>query len=294
MHYPKHPLTFSDQLALVQSRGLAVNDPARALRWLEQVSYYRLSAYFLPFKQGDQFSPGTEFNDVAGLYIFDRKLRLLVLDAIERVEVAVRTAVTYQISHAHGPFGHVDPANFKSHFDHPRLMQDIHTEASRAGETFVTHFRAKYTSEPHLPVWMATELLSFGMVSRMYKHLAPALKKPIAVPYGVPDWMFAGWIHALSYVRNVCAHHKRLWNRELGIRPTLPTRTRAPALAWAAGVPNNGRVYCILAILRHMLLVVSPQCHWKERLFALLDSHPSVPQASMGFPPDWKQQPLWR
>lgn len=294
MHYPKHPLTFSDQLGLIQQRGLLVDDPARALRWLEQVSYYRLSAYFLPFKHGNQFLPGAEFNEIAGLYIFDRKLRLLVLDAIERVEVAVRTAITYQISHAHGPFGHVDSANFAPRYDHRRLMHDINTEESRAGETFVSHFRAKYTDEAHLPVWMASELLSFGTVSLMYKHLAPALKKPIATPYGVPDWMFAGWIHALSYVRNVCAHHKRFWNRELGIRPSLPTRSGGPALAWAVGVPDTGRVYCILAILRHMLLVVSPQCHWKDRLFELLDSHPTVPQASMGFPANWKQQPLWQ
>ncbi|HEY4146253.1 Abi family protein [Pinirhizobacter sp.] len=109
MHYPKAALSFPNQLMQLQERGLRVANPDRAMHWLRRVSYYRLSAYFLPFKEGESFRPGTEFNDVAGLYIFDRKLRLLVLDAIERIEVALRTSITYEIGHAYGPFGHTDP-----------------------------------------------------------------------------------------------------------------------------------------------------------------------------------------
>ena len=77
MHYDKPALTFEEQLELLRQRGLEVADPERAIRWLRHVSYYRLSAYCLPFKEGEAFRPGTDFDDVAGLYIFDRKLRLL-------------------------------------------------------------------------------------------------------------------------------------------------------------------------------------------------------------------------
>lgn len=104
MNYSKQALSFPDQLAQLQRRGLTIVDQGRALQWLQRVSYYRLSAYFLPFKDSENFRPGTEFNDIAGLYIFDRKLRLLMLDAIERIEVALRTSVTYEIGHAYGPF----------------------------------------------------------------------------------------------------------------------------------------------------------------------------------------------
>lgn len=290
MRYSKRPLSYSDQLQLLQDRGLTIRDQARARRWLEKVSYYRLSAYFLPFKQADVFVPGTEFDDIAGLYIFDRKLRLLVLDAIERVEVAIRTAITYEISMRHGPFGHVDPANFAPRYRHSGLLRDIRTEESRAGETFVQHFRKKYTSEPELPVWMATELLSFGAISVMYSHMRPGLKSAIARPFGVPDSFFASWLHTLSYVRNVCAHHKRLWNREFAIRPSLPTYK----VAWAGTIPDAGRIYCTLAILRHLLLVISPGCHWKPRLEALLAQHPQVSRQAMGFDPNWQSQPLWK
>lgn len=290
MRYSKQPLSFAEQLQLMQERGLAITDPDRALRWLKKISYYRLSAYFLPFKDNGNFLPGTEFDDVAGLYIFDRKLRLLVLDAIERIEVEVRTAITYEIARAHGPFGHLDPANFDPQYRHVDLLRDIRIEEARAGETFVLHFRNKYTSEPDLPVWMATELLSLGAISLMYRYLSPAIKTAIARPYGVPDNFFAGWLHSLSYLRNVCAHHKRLWNREFGIRPRLPTRT----LAWAATIPDPGRIYCALSILRHLLLVLSPGCRWKERLEALLTQHPHVSRQAMGFDPNWKNLPLWR
>lgn len=290
MHYSKPALTFDEQLDLLRQRGLSIPDADRAMRWLVKVSYYRLSAYFLPFKDGDTFLAGTDFNDVAGLYIFDRKLRLLVLDAIERIEVAIRTAMTYEIAHAYGAFGHADPENFAPSFEHGRFMSELDVEETRAKETFASHFRQKYTSEPHLPVWMATELLSLGTVSKLYGALAPALKQRIAATYGVDEQFLRSWLHALNYLRNVCAHHKRLWNRQFAIRPRFPSRS----LAWPHHVPDNSRLYGMLVVLRHMLRVTSPGCRWRERLWELLDAHPTVPMDAMKIPPDWRSRGLWR
>lgn len=290
MRYAKPALTFDQQLDLLRQRGLTIPDAERAARWLQKVSYYRLSAYCLPFKNGDAFRAGTDFNDVAGLYIFDRKLRLLMLDAIERIEVAIRTAITYEIAHVYGAFGHTEPANFAPDFEHGRFIDELGVEERRARETFAGHFRTKYTSEPHLPVWMATELLSFGTVSKLYAALAPALKQKIAAEYGVDEKFLRSWLHALTYLRNVCAHHKRLWNRQFAIRPRFPSRS----VAWPHQVPDNGRLYGMLVVLRHMLLVTSPGCQWRERLWALLDAHPAVPLEAMKVPADWRNHQLWR
>jgi len=290
MRYLKPALTFDQQLDLLRERGLTVHDLDRALRWLRSISYYRLSAYCLPFKDGEKFRPGTDFNDIAGLYIFDRKLRLLVLDAIERIEVAIRTSVTYEIAHAYGSFGHVDPANFAPSFDHTRFMGELADEEKRARETFAAHFRQRYREEPCLPVWMATELISFGTISKLYQSLQPPIRQRIASPYTVDAQFLVSWLHALTYVRNVCAHHKRLWNRQLGIRPKFPSRS----LAWPNQVPDNGRLYSVLVVLRHMLRVVSPRSHWHERLFDLLEQHPNVPLEDMKFVPDWRNKVLWR
>jgi abortive infection bacteriophage resistance protein len=214
----------------------------------------------------------------------------LVLDAIERVEVAIRTAITYRIAHAYGAFGHTNPGNFSPNFGHARFMDELTAEERRARETFATHFREKYTSEPHLPVWMATELLSFGTVSKLYGALAPRLRQGIAAEYGVDEQFLRSWLHALTYLRNVCAHHKRLWNRQIAIRPRFPSRSRT----WPHQVTDNARLYGMLVVLRHMLRVVSPGCGWRERVWVLLDSHPAVPLDAMSIPTEWRTFELWR
>lgn len=290
MRYLKPALTFDQQLDLLRQRGLTVRDPARALRWLQSVSYYRLSAYCLPLKDGERFCPETDFNDIAGLYIFDRKLRLLVLDAIERIEVSIRTSVTYEIGHAYGAFGHTDPTNFVPGFDHSRFMSELLDEERRARETFALHFRQQYAEEPHLPVWMATELLSFGTISRLYQSLDPKLRQHIAAPYAVDAQFLVSWLHTLTYVRNVCAHHKRLWNRQLAIKPRFPSRS----LAWPHQVPDNGRLYAVLVVLRHMMKLNSPNSKWVERLHDLLAAHSTAPQSAMGFPGGWQKLTTWR
>lgn len=286
MKYPKLALTFADQLAQLEARGLVIDDKPRALRWLQRVSYFRLSAYFLPFAKNDVFESGTQFDQISDLYIFDRKLRLLLLEAIERIEVALRTAITYEIAHAYGPFGHADARNFASWFDHRKFMDELTVEERRAKETFVHHFRTKYTAEPHLPVWMATELLSFGTISQLYQVLAPAIKQRIAAEYAIQDVILSSWLHSLSYIRNVCAHHKRLWNRELAIKPKFPHRF--------VPVPANDRLYGILVLIQHMLGTVSPNCEWKLRLAGLISEHPDIPLAAMKFPQGWQANPPWR
>jgi abortive infection bacteriophage resistance protein len=289
MNYNKPSLTFHEQLALIMGRGLAIPDPDRAMRWLRHVSYYRLSAYFLPFKCGEHFAPGVSFDSVAGLYIFDRKLRLILLDAIERIEVALRTALTYEIAHRYGPFGYTDPRNFDSRFGHDDLMSEVFEAEATSKETFVTHYRKKYRAERHLPIWMTSELLSFGWLSRIYGACHPQIKRKIAGKFSVQDAQFASWLHSLSYVRNVCAHHSRLWNRELAIRPSLPR----PSAGWPYHVPSADRLYCVLVIIRHLLLQISPRCKWSDRLFALLDGHPEMDLKSMHFPDAWRSSAPW-
>lgn len=288
MRYPKQSLEFQEQLELIKSRGLVVNDAARALRWLSRVSYYRLSAYFLPFKNADtdSFRVGADFDQVAELYKFDGRLRLLTLQAIERSEIALRTALTYHIAMNYGPFGHVDAGNFAPEFEHARFLQELSEEEMRSRETFVTHYRNKYTSESHLPVWMATELISFGTMSKMYKFLRPDIQRAIAKEYGVAGDIFKTWLHCLSYVRNNCAHHKRFWNRRLAIRPTIPRR-------WQYSVPSNDRVYCVAVILQHVMNVICPACRWRQRLIQLVDAQPGSYLGHMGFPRNWKQILPW-
>lgn len=286
MNYSKLPLSLDEQIKLLQQRGLLIDDKSRAIRWLTHVSYYRLSAYCLPFKSDQVFQPGTTFHDIAGLYIFDRKLRLLVLDAIERIEVAIRTALTTEIAQEYGVFGHTDPLNFSPKLDHPRFIRELQGEESRARELFSQHFRQKYSNELHLPVWMASELLSFGTISKLYSCLRPNIKQRIAATYKTQDHLLSNWLHVLNYIRNICAHHKRLWNRQLAIRPKLPSRKASPL----GDVPNSAQLYAAIAITQYLMLSISPHSQWSERLKSLLIEHPSVPKNAMGFPENWERK----
>ncbi len=268
-----------------------VADDALAIQWLKSVSYYRLSAYFHPFKRPDDtYEPGTDFETVRMLYGFDRKLRLILLDAIERIEVALRTAVTYHIGREAAPFGHCERRTFVNTFDHARLVEELKEAGRKSTETFVPHFRDKYTEHEHLPIWMATELLSLGTVSRMYAALRAELHRKVTREFNATESFLPSWLHALSYVRNLCAHHSRLWNRTLAIKPKVPT----PAPWFPYSVPNNRNVYCVLVIAQHLLKTVAPGATWGAKLIKLCDDYPRVPFQKLGMPSDWRQQAPWK
>ena len=143
--------------------------------------------------------------------------------------------------------------------------------------------------EDCLPIWMASELLSFGWMSRIYGACHPLIKRKIAGRFNVQDWQLGSWLHTLSYIRNVCAHHSRLWNREIAIKPAIPRTSPA----WPYLVPSADRLYCVLVIVRHCLLQISPRCGWRDHLFGLFDRHPEVDLGAMHFPANWRASPPW-
>ena len=265
---------------------------------LRDVSYYRLSAYWHPFKRpDDSLIPGTTLDQVWRRYVFDRHLRLLVMHAIERVEVALlRTRMVEQFTVRHGAFGHRAWKNFRPDFkpaDHTRLMLDLDQAADRSRELFVDHFRTKYTGEPHLPLWMAAEIMTFGQLFTYYRQMHRTEQQQLSAGFGILPPVLESWLHTLNYVRNTCAHHARLWNRELPIRPLVPDRKHQPNWHIPAS-PGNDRVYVVLLLLRHLQRVVAPQSHWVGRLQKLLADYSDIPQVSMGFPANWDACPLWK
>jgi abortive infection bacteriophage resistance protein len=284
MLYSKPALSFSEQTTLLQSRGLVIANPVAAEAFLKRVSYYRLSAYYRPFqKTKDVFNPGTTFEQIVHLYDFDRKLRMIVMDGIERVEVALRTSITYAIAATYGPFGHMHPGNFTAEFDHAEFMKHLTEEEERCREVFVQHYRNKYIGEKHLPIWIASELLPFGSMSKMFRHLKDGLAYSIAKnDFGMPHRVFRSWLHTLTVVRNMCAHHRRLWNRELGVRPI--------------GLPNGTsqeRLYGVLVLMSILIDRISPGCGWKQSVVKLKNDHPSINFGLMHAPEGWEKIKGW-
>lgn len=295
--FPKPPLSLPDQLSLLITRGLIVNDAADATHYLTHIGYYRLSGYALPFQVGGagptrhDFKPGVTFDDILDRYVFDRKLRLLVMDAVERIEISVRAAMSNTIAARHGAHWYMNPSLFSPKFDHGRFIADIklqigHTN-NRRRDIYIEHYYQTYSTPGLPPSWMVFESVSFGTISFAYMNLAPPEFVDVCGSYGLPHQVLISWLHSITYIRNICAHHSRLWNRECRIKPMI-------ARAFKADLTPNERVYAQLVVMQIMLARIAPGNHWAQKLRELLTEHPAIPLVSMGFPSNWQSRQIWR
>lgn len=303
--YSKPPLLFSQQIERLQGKGMGFSNADHALEQLQGISYYRLSAYWFPFRVRDklsnvtnQFEADTCFDSVIALYEFDRNLRALLLDAIERAEVAVRTQFTYHLGHAYGAFAHIDSNNFHPTFNHQRWLQKLENETSRSSDEFINHYKNKYDGFPTIPIWMLTEVISLGALSFGYHGLINNQKtgiedkKAIAQHFNLHHKRLGDWLHTLTYIRNICAHHSRLWNRELSIKPDkVKEKLWQPPLT-----PKNNRIFYILLMLRHLLRAIGNGDDWANSINELLTpiAEHKRWRAAMGLPENWREHPLWK
>jgi abortive infection bacteriophage resistance protein len=311
MQFEKPPLSYPQQIALLESRGLSVPNHGEAEQYLKHISYYRLSAYALPYQSTkDVFNAGTSFSDLLNLYVFDRELRIIAFDAIERIEIAIRAQIIYQLAHKYGSHWQDDPTIFVPAFvNRAGVTVDIFADtqkviqehcATKRPEVFIKHYSTKYTHPPTPPSWMCIELLTIGQLSRMYSALKNnSDRNDIAQYFGLHYTLLESWFHALTYVRNICAHHSRLWNREFAIQPNMPKNNLA--LPWLTIKKiSNSRSFYFLCILKYLLQTVNPQGHFKQRLISLIDEPSTIPIQFLGIPTvadgtmvNWQAEALW-
>lgn len=322
MRYTKPYRDVPQQLAILRSRNLNISDEPKAKAYLERIGYYRLSGYAFPFREAlaatdargkqtfvvqDNFKAGVEFRHIVDLYVFDKKLRLSMLDAIERVEIGLRTSVALLIGQR-SPWAHRDPNQLDGTFSkrpdrktrripHVDWLAKLDDSFARSNEEFAKHFKTKYPHD-HLPIWVATELWDFGMLSRFYAGMKYADRATIAAQYNVNDpAIFEAWLKSINFCRNLCAHHSRLWNRPLVRQAAFPAPGVTPLLDHLAGNTHaQTRLYGAAAAIRFLLLTINPATSWPHRLKAILDSIPNAPSISLnhtGFPADWNTLPLW-
>lgn len=320
VQYGKPHRTVDEQVELLRSRGMEVSDPEWAGRWLSVIGYYRLSGYSYPYRvfnadagsRGDDFMPGTSLAQVLNLYQFDRRLKLLAWDALERIEIAMRVRVGYTLG-MRGTFAHLEPGSLSPSFSvhaksgepsrHETWLARFSTEQSRSSEEFVAHFEKHYGGR--LPVWVATEIMDFGNLSHLFAGMLGADRNQIAREFGLVDNHGAGHgraltnvMQAFNYVRNVCAHHSRLWNRNITVEIAPKNLVAIPELAHLKTGDRSltSRVYGSLCLLAYLMDRLSPGHAWKARLTDLvtLDLPGSSRRTSeMGFPNDWRDQQLW-
>lgn len=293
-HYTERPLTVDEQIELLKQRGLNFADENKAYHVLSHVSYFRLKSYLIPLTSNKEqwiFKPSATFETAYRLYKFDSKLRKLIAAESEKVEVSIRTQMAYQLAKDYGTFWFLNKENFTNLEKHTNLLASISAELTRSDDDQILRFKREYDDEMP-PAWMTMEVSSFGTLSMLYNYFRPGhTKREIAKFYGVSDSVFESWLHSIVYVRNICAHHSRLWNRALRIRPLFPRKTLKPFLSVAA---INNRVYYVLSIIQYLLQTINPSSTFPTRLKQLIADFPEVDLSAMGFPKNWESEPLWR
>lgn len=295
MNYSKPPLDFTQQTQLLLSRGLQAN-PADLQAFLEQVNYYRLSGYLYPYRKinSDDFIDGTSFHDILSIYNFDSKLRHLTFSAIEKIEISIlRTQLVKNFSFYAGPFCYTQINNYTNiPVQKFRLLQTHITESvTRSNEKFVESYKKKYTSEKYLPFWMVAEVLSMSQLSKIFQYAPNQVIFPISRQYNLHSDILRSWLHVLTVIRNKSAHHNRLWNIGLGIKPRLPNRKYHPEF-YSPYIINNSSFQSILAIMHYLLKIIHPSNSLISDFKKILLEHPEVSLSNLGLPTDWETSPL--
>lgn len=307
--------SFSEQLDILKDRGLLVDNDDAALNYLDRIGYYRLSGYWYSFREleiiqrgngkqdyhrKDQFIAGSRFKDAVRLYVFDKKLRLLALDALERIELALRV----DIAHLLGEFdiyAHENAAAFHGHFSkkvqsngkttHQQWLERYKANMRRARrEPFVEHYNKKYGK---LPIWVAIEIWDFGLMSKLYAGMKPNEQSLIAQKYGAENGkVFAGWLRSLNFIRNVSAHHSRLWN--INVLERAPLWKNDPLVQQL----NNARPFYYFCIIQKLISKICPNSSWSKRFAELMSEFPEVGCGAVslrdfGLIDDWQVWDLW-
>ncbi|MEG1645632.1 MAG: Abi family protein [Alistipes sp.] len=298
INYPKRYSSPKELITLLKSRGLSISDEAKAENYLLHIGYFRLSAYCHPLlkipKTDHQYKEGATFSQILMLYRFDRKLRLLVFNEIEKIEVAIRSIViNTACEHFSDIFWMTDSNKFTNTRYFSKFAADLQNEIDNSSEDFMLHYASTYCN-PFPPAWFIAETLSLGSICHIYKNIKDkALKKKIAREFGLQSIAFESWILTLAGLRNICCHHGRLWNRTLKLKPTNPNLTYLPWLKDATKIDMQ-KIYYRLCIIKYFLFSISPNNSFKEKLINLLQQYPNIDITAMGFSSDWQNETIWQ
>jgi abortive infection bacteriophage resistance protein len=314
MPYTDRALTVDEQVEYLLSKNLDADRELLTAR-LEKVSFHRLSGYWHSFREFNAddsdwlFRNGSRFDTVWDRYVFDRQLRLLVLDALERVEVAVRNDLILSVAVEQGPFGYLNPANFpnieardasgNTLYNHAMLLSHVRKvfrRELRSDNPVVMAYDSKYPDNDELlPYWMLLEIVEFGTLTHLLHGLAVKMKTAIANKYGLRTYaILDSWMDILRSARNTSAHLGRLWNRRNILKPLLPGRKNPE---WHSPVdiePVKDRAFGTLTILKYLLEYIAPQSRWADRLEALFAKHPRIDRKLLGYPENWRECPIWK
>ena len=284
LKYSKPPLTLDEQIILLKTRGLIVENDNELKYYLKNISYYHLSIYFKHFQDADKFYNGVSFNDILRIYKFDNKLRFLLLELLERIEKSFKCRMAYELSIECGT-GHwyLNKSFFVDVNRHSEILKIISDEVAKSGEISISHYKETYSEPPLPPIWNIIEILSFGQCVKICKSLKREYRNKISRTFGEDEKFILSWMHCLSALRNNCAHHSRLWNKVFNF---TPNKSHNKYQAYFS-TKNEIRLFDFLIVLQIILSKINPTSSWLSRLKDNISEF-TIDTRSMGFPDDWE------
>lgn len=310
---PKPFLAYVDLVALLASRGMNIVDVNAAEREIARLGYYRLSGFWYPARRFardgagnkvscpqtnkpvrlEDFQPGTRFDRAVELYKFDKALRLLMLDAIESIEVHLKTVVAHELGRnnemAYTSASYIEPKWTIVNRGYANSKWDSWTirEQKKQAECHEECFTSHRLKNRSVPFWVAVEAWDFGTLSLYYQMLKRRPQGWILARLGLHDVKaFISWLKELNTLRNRCAHHTRIWNQSSSNLIALPNGS---PYFQALNLNANAlkRLYGLIAVIWLLLQRIEPDSQWIRQIADLIDSKPAIPGCTfvaMGFP----------
>ncbi len=293
--YSKPFLPIDKQVELLRDRGLIIDDHDAAQQQLKHIGFWRLQRYCRAFYENpnkQKFREGTTFKNLINIYAFDNELRLLVFEGIGKFEISFRSNFNYHLAEE-SPLAHYDASLFKDGARHKESLKILKLSLRNSKSADVRAFRNRHGGKG-LPIWVCTEVLTFGEISKLYDNFRDtALKGEVAHDYGVAEFVFGNWVRHFNDLRNVCAHHEVLWIKKL-VKALLIPKVPPPSTVDAFNKKRRRRLYNSLIALAYLVKEIDPDTSWKERLRTLLTEHKNeVPLDRMGVPPNWEEAGFW-
>lgn len=313
--YTYPPTDVTEQIQLLRDKGLVIEDEIAAKSWLSHISYFRFKQYSYTYKDYDKqdgnYIAETTFEMIRDLYVFDRRLKMLLFEALENIEISVKTQLSNIMSKVHGSHWYVDASHFISEedrrriirntktgddipklFDHDKFMMYIEEEMEFPTEIFLQHYKINH--DPiHPPSWMMMEIITFGTFSLMFENLKGSPEKTtVCESYNLTKAILVSWLHSFSFIRNKCAHHARLVYSKINFAPAMPQRRSRQFLAEADYVDHD-TLYAILCCVQYMLNICNSGSKFKANLLALVSEFPSIDYDGLGFTANWSKEDMW-
>ena len=311
-------------IQILKVRGMVFADEAYAQRCLSRIGYYRLSAYWYPFRdfcalpaeegrlvRCDRFVPGTTFEQALDFYLYDKEIRLMLSDALERIEIGMRASLV-DVLGARGAHAHRDPRSYSAHLTAPdentgeipldNFLQGLDAAFDRSKEEFAKHFRRTYSGKP--PIWVAVGGWDWGNLAYTFRYLSSKNMTLIcsSIDPALEQKTLISWMASLNEVRNACAHHSRLWNKALTNRPGFQKPGQLPDFDHMRNGRgkiddhHSTRLYGALVAIIFMMKRLHPKTEWHQRFAALVaenDRPKEISTLTAGFPEGWRDAPIW-